>query len=246
MPKRILILLACFFMMGVTQSYGQQQRYEIGLSAGYTRNTLTTDNGSRSFTRNYPLNGFQVAIPMQYHVNDWFGVQLDLAYIQKNYALRRTGFFEGVENEITNSFIQAPLMAHFSFGGEDLRGFLNLGGFAGYWASSRIRGANLDPFTPGSGWEDDEQLFHYTQISGLYRSNEGVEFDKQRDRRFEAGLLGGVGMEYRVSPHYKVFAEARYQYSLTDLQKNYMINQIPRYNNTFGVQLGVLYGFGGR
>ncbi|PVH24596.1 porin family protein [Sphingobacterium corticibacter] len=246
MPKRILILLACFFMVGVTQSYGQQQRYEIGLSAGYTRNTLTTDNGSRSFTRNYPLNGFQVAIPMQYHINDWFGVQLDLAYVQKNYALRRTGFFEGVENEVTNSFIQAPLMAHFSFGGEDLRGFLNLGGFAGYWASSRIRGASGDAFSADNDLGDNDQLYRFSEIFNLSSYDERVSFDSRRDRRLELGLLAGVGLEYRVSPQYKIFAEARYQYSLTDLQKNYMINQIPRYNNTFGVQLGVLYGFGGR
>lgn len=246
MHKKRLLLVAFLSSLAAMGLQAQQQRYEIGLSAGYTRNALTTDNGSRSFTRNYPLNGFQVAVPMQYHVNEWLGVQMDLSYIQKNYALRRTGFFEGIESEFTNSFLQIPLMAHFSFGGEDLRGFMNLGGYAGYWLSSRVRGASADPFSPGSDLGDDEQWYRYTDVIDLYRYDERVPFDSRRDRRLELGLLAGVGMEYRVSAHYKVFAEARYNYSLTDLQKDYMINQIPRYNNTFGVQLGVFYGFGGR
>ncbi|MCL7986487.1 PorT family protein [Sphingobacterium sp. lm-10] len=246
MHKKLLLLLVSLSSLAAMQGYAQQQRYEIGLSAGYTRNSLTTDNGYRSFTRHYPLNGFQVAVPMQYHVYDWLGVQLDLTYIQKNYAVRRTGFFEGIESEFTNSFLQAPLMAHFSFGGEDLRGFLNLGGYAGYWVSSRIRGASADVFSAGRDLGDDEQLFRYTDLIDLYNYDERVAFDSRRDRRLELGLLSGVGLEYRVSPSYKVFAEARYHYSLTDLQKDYMVNQIPRYNNTLGVQVGVFYGFGGR
>ena len=45
-------------------------------------------------------------------------------------------------------------MAHFSFGGNNLRGFLNLGGYGGYWISSRIRGANIDIFSPGANIDD--------------------------------------------------------------------------------------------
>jgi len=37
-----------------------------------------------------------------------------------------------------------------------------------------------------------------------------------------------------------VFVEGREIQSLTDQQKNYMINQIPRYNQTFGLTLGCL------
>ncbi len=244
MRKKILILLACFSTLAATKLYGQQQRYEVGLSAGYTRNSLTTDLGNRSSTRNYPVNGFQVAVPMQYHVNEWFAVQLDLSYIQKNYAIRRTAGFRGVESELKNGFIKAPLMAHFSFGEQDLRGFLNLGGFAEYWINSRIKGTNLDLFTDRITDQDEgsHDVFDFFDLTPF---DERVSFDSKRDRRWQLGLLAGVGVEYRVAEKYKVFTEARYYYSVTDLQKNYMINQIPRYNNTIGVQVGVLYGFGG-
>ncbi|MND77072.1 hypothetical protein D3C80_687390 [compost metagenome] len=183
---------------------------------------------------------------MRYNFSDWLGLQLEVAYMQKNYAIRRSFFFKGVESEIKNSSLQLPLMAHFSFGGEDLRVFLNLGAYSEYWVNSRIRGAH------GSGFRnpnDDEVAIEKTNVLfsdliKLENFDQKVDFDTRRDRRMQFGLIAGVGMEYRLSPKFKVFTEARYQHNLTDLQKNYMINQIPRYNNTFGVQLGVFYAIG--
>lgn len=240
MYKKLLLLICGASLVGSLESQAQQ-RWEIGLSGGYTHNTLSADVGYRSFTKYQPSAGFQVSVPVQYHVNDWFGVQLDLSYIQKNYALKRTGFFEGVNSEITNNFIQAPLMAHFSFGTEEIRGFLNLGGYVGYWTSSRFQSTVPNPFSPDKELDDNDQIYNYNDLVDYYSHSGKVEFDSRRDRRVELGLVSGVGAEYRIDERFKVFAEARYYYSATDLQKDYMINQTPRYNNTIGLQAGVFY-----
>jgi predicted CoA-substrate-specific enzyme activase len=38
-----------------------------------------------------------------------------------------------------------------------------------------------------------------------------------------------------------VFAESRYYYSTSNMQKNYMYDLVPRYNNAIAVQVGVLF-----
>lgn len=75
----------------------------------------------------------------------------------------------------------------------------------------------------------------------LHSYDEKVSFDERRDNRFEGGALLGIGLQYQVLPYLQFFAEGRYYYSLTDMQKDYMIDQVPRYNNTLGIQAGILF-----
>ena len=51
----------------------------------------------------------------------------------------------------------------------------------------------------------------------------------------------GLGLKYQLTPHIQLLAEGRYYRGLTDLQKNYMLNQIHRYNDTFTLQLGCMF-----
>jgi hypothetical protein len=50
----------------------------------------------------------------------------------------------------------------------------------------------------------------------------------------------GIGVSYQLSTRYNLFIEGREIQALTDQQKNYMINQIPRYNQTFALTFGWL------
>jgi hypothetical protein len=73
----------------------------------------------------------------------------------------------------------------------------------------------------------------------LHPYDEDVPFNSERDNRFEAGLLAGVGLAYELAPC-GLFVTARYHYGLTDLQKDYQKNLVARYNNTLTLQAGVL------
>lgn len=57
----------------------------------------------------------------------------------------------------------------------------------------------------------------------------------------EFGLLAGTGVEYWLQQKYRFFIEARYYYGLSDQQKNYMINQIPRYNDTYVIEASCMF-----
>lgn len=230
---KIKLLFAISLIIALSSSNHLHAQLYAGLSGGYTDNSLTTSTGYRSFTRYQSQGGFTLSAPLQYHFNDWFALGTDVSYIQKNYKWERTGFLSGVYQNTTNSYLQLPIMAHFSFGGESVRGFTNVGGYAGYLLWRNIKGATLDIFgdDPGAANGLDIPFYDY---------KEKFTFDKHRDNRLEVGVFCGLGLEYSLNKTYKFFMEARYYYSLTDLQKKYMYNQSPRYNNTFGFQVGCL------
>jgi len=77
-----------------------------------------------------------------------------------------------------------------------------------------------------------------------YSYNEKYTFDTRRDNRIEAGWLAGAGVSYLFANKYNVFAEGRYMQAITDQQKNYMINQVPRYNQTYAVNIGCMMRIG--
>ncbi len=215
------------FLLLVFCGVSLSAQWRVGIQGGYTHNTLSASTGY-FYDWNYaPLGGFTVGVPVQYEFADWFALQADLSYIEKGYNIHRSGFFNGVYTNIKNGYLQLPVYTHFSFGGNKLRGFLNLGAYGGYWLSSKREGV-MPQFIEGT----------------IYNFNERVPFDSRRDNRFEGGLLMGIGLQYQVAPRVQLVAEGRYYYSLTDLQKHYMKNQMPRYSNTLVFQIGCLVTLG--
>ena len=209
-------------------------QWKVGVQAGYTHNSLSTASGY-AYDRNYDaLGGFTVGIPVQYEFVDWFALQADLSYTQKNYASHRSGMYKKIQSDTKNGFMQLPVYAHFSFGGEKLRGFINAGAYAGYWASSKTKG-------------DQYQYFYDiidSQNLAPYHFDEKIPFDSRRDNRFDGGLMTGLGLQYQLTPGIRLLIEGRYYRGLTDLQKNYMLNQIHRYNDTFTLQVGCMFTLG--
>lgn len=204
----------------------------VGLRFGPAFNQLETTT-SYDYDRHYKGDTyFSLSVPVRYTVNDWLSIEADPGLIQKGY--QQTRYREYVENwgfSVRNYFLQLPIYTHFTFGGSRLRGFLNTGVFAGYWFKSHISGRQLGYFDEVDGFEP------------LRSYDEDVEFDSRRDRRIEAGLMAGIGLEYNITKQLQVGCELRYLYSLTDIQKNYMIGQFHRYNSTLTPTVGLMYFF---
>jgi len=55
--------------------------------------------------------------------------------------------------------------------------------------------------------------------------------------------VGGVGLEYLITPHWAAQAEVRHYYSTTSTTKQYMRNKDYRYHSTTAIQLGINYIF---
>ena len=163
----------------------------------------------------------------QYDIFHWLGVRADLNWIFKNHKVSMPK--NETDYEVHNGYMQLPVMVSFNVSHKDFNSFCNLGMYGAYWASTIKKGKE----NVGNGTFGDEYFTH--------------DFCSTRDQRFDYGLVGGAGIEWR----FKLFkenwswqiVEARVYYSTQSTQKHYMKANDPRYNTTFVLQSGLCYLF---
>ena len=228
MNKKILITVVLLATMTVAKA-----QWQVGLTAGYSLNAMSTDT-RYAYDLNYESRGgVAIGIPVAYSFNDWFALRADAQFVQKNFKMHRSGVFEGFRYKQLNSYFSLPVVAQFSFGGKRLRGFVNGGGYLGYWLSAHRKGitCNID--------ETGEDNGYYLNDKNIVAYSEKVDFDSRRDNRFDAGVTAGAGVEYRLTPLIGLTAEVRHYYGLTNMYKNTTVGD-PRYNTTWTFQAGCM------
>lgn len=220
MRKRLFFVLT-ILLTTITAS----AQWRLGVTGGAAYNVFSMD---KQYMVDYQIDGrwgATVGISGQYDFNSWLGIRADLNWTQKNYRKHRM-ILDQMDYKYNNNYLQLPVMASFSVGGEKLRGFCNLGVYAGYWLNSYRNGFDYNNF--------GEYVLTFS---------EDVAFDSNRDQRLDIGLLGGIGLEYRITPHWAAQAEVRYYYSTVSTTKQYMRVKDYRYNATTAIQLGAYYIF---
>ena len=203
-----------------------QAQWRVGVVGGADYNVYRMD---QQYMTDFKVDGrwgATLGVTGQYDVNEWLGVRAELDWTQKNYRRSRV-VYSDIDYKYTNNYLQLPLMASFSFGAERLRGFCNVGVYGGYWLSSHRKGTDINFF-------DNDKVISF---------DEKVDFYDKRDQRWDCGLVGGVGIEYRLADHWAAQAEARYYYSTTSATKQYMRIADYRYNSTTALQLAINYIF---
>ena len=200
-------------------------QWRVGVNGGATYNHSTI---SKHYMTDYQWKdrwGVTLGVMGQYDVKDWLGVRAELDWTQKNYRLTRQ-IFSNLDYKYVNNYLQLPVMASFSFGGKQLRGFCNAGVYGGYWLTSGREGTDFN-----------------NSSEKVYEFSEDIKFNSERDQRFDFGFVGGIGLEYRFCQRWAAQVEMRYYYSTVSTQKDYMRLSDPRYNSTLGVQAGLWYSF---
>lgn len=200
-------------------------RWKIGVAIGYTSNSYSMNNSYQSDWQQSRRGGIAAGLTGQYNFADWFGLRMDVQWMQKNYRNSRVLVVN--EYNYTNDYIQVPLVADFSFGGSKLRGFFDAGVYGGYWLASRVKGM-------GTNYFSGEIVVPISQ-SGMINS--------KRDNRMVFGYVGGVGLEYRFHPRWSCQLECRYFYDVTSQVKQYQDIKDYRYNGTLVLQAGAAYHF---
>ena len=226
-----------FFILFFLYTLMSNAQWRIGITGGATYNQYSIDNHYMSDWHfkgawgKIPTNGYNIYISTlglmgQYDFCDWFGIRADFNWTMKDHRQYRTML--PTDYETLNSYIQLPIMVSFSFGGQKVRGFLNAGIYGGYWLCSYDYG-------------NQQFLMSSTTMSGTFKK----EFVEKRDQRFDFGLVGGLGVEWRFKLLKKDWAwqiiEARIYYSTLSTQKDYMKIRDPRYNTTLALQSGLCY-----
>ena len=203
-----------------------QAQWRAGVTVGGDWNHYTVDKHYMTDWHYEGQWGWTLGLTGQYNFNEWLGVRADLNWTQKNHKQYRTGIMSNTNYDTWNSYLQLPVMASFSFGGQKVRGFLNLGAYGGYWLNSRLKGHYFNVFSEETSKVD-----------------ESLEFNDDRDQRLDYGLTGGIGVEYRFTRNWAAQIETRIYYSTISTQKDYMQLKDPKYNTTTAFQAAICYIF---
>ena len=204
--KKLLTILT---LMLPSLAFGQ---WRVGVNGGADYNHFIID---KHYQTDYVFEdrwGVTLGVMGQYDINSWLGIRAELDWTQKNYRHTRE-VKQSMCYDYTNNYLQLPVMATFSFGGQKLRGFCNAGCYLGYWLNSGRKGFDTSSF--------DRRV---------YDISEDIELNSTRDQRFDFGFLGAQ-------------VEMRYYYSCVSTQKDYQLMSDPRYNSTLALQAGVWYCF---
>ena len=204
-----------------------QAQWRVGASGGADYNWFTIN---KQYMNNYHYDGvwgWNAAVFGQYNFMNWLGLRFELEASERSHRVYRDGVSEGTNYINHNTYLQLPVLAQFSFGGEKVRGFLHAGVFAGYWLAGRQKGT----------------FFDWLTIT-VYPVDAPYNFQTEKDQRWDFGLAGGIGVEYRFLEHWAMHVEGRCYYSFISTVKPYMEHvKDNRYNTTIGMNLGFCYIF---
>jgi hypothetical protein len=213
----------------------------LGAAVGFSDNFLNSNIANQPYSLNKSKFGYLLGTRIDYWLSGKFGLEADPELIQKNHSIERTDSFFGVVENYVSTYLQVPVGVNWNFGNKNIRGFVGIGGYLGYWLAGKINGsipdildANDSIYRNGQGSESIKLITY----------NEKYVFDPQRDNRLEIGWFGSVGISYQYSQKWNIFVETRYYQSLSDQQKSYMVNRVPRYNQTYSLFAGCKFMLG--
>lgn len=211
------------------------------IDAGYSYNHLITYVSNRTFTKNVNKIGYNAALRFKYEVNKLIGFETGISWIQKNYSFKRTENYSGIFDKFTNNYLQIPFTVPIRiYEKKKIQIFLNNGVFASYLISTRVNGVMPNAFNSTNELDVDGQSI---QNFNLTTYSEDYKFNTMKDNRFEFGLQTGITFQYDFNEKTVFFLEYRFYQSLTDIQKEYMVNQASKINQTSIVSVGFILKF---
>ncbi|MBS0027328.1 outer membrane beta-barrel protein [Chitinophaga sp. 22321] len=234
MRTRTFLVVLLYFISGLPAS----AQLSMGLETGMTRNHLYTSLNNRSNTAYEAVNGWLIGVPVTYQFNSWLGIQADPLLMQKNYRLRRTGYYDGVYHQNNNYYLKLPVMAQLCLQYHRLQLFLHAGGYVAWWMAGRIKGVQPAILNNADPLPADEEPDNILQMQQAYAYHERYTFDARKDRRIELGGLAGLGAGWQLPSGYHLFVEVRYCSAWNQHQKPYMIRQPAAYNETLMIMTG--------
>lgn len=171
----------------------------VGAKAGATLSFMSFSPG---ITQRI-LPGFTAGAVVRYAEEKVFGIIGELSIAQRGW---RESYPDGepFHYSRTLTYIQLPFMAHIRFGSDKFKGFVNLGPEVGYMLGSKIS-ANFDYKNIGS-------VEGYPQG---YRTNKQLDMDI--NSKFDYGIVGGLGAEWRFLPKQAVTLEGRFYFGLGNI-----------------------------
>lgn len=150
-------------------------QWRVGVTGGTDYNVFSMDRQYQTDFRTDGRWGITMGVTSQYDFNSWFGVRADLNWSQKNHRDYKD-LTKDIAYKYRNDYMQLPVMASFSFGSDNLRGFCNLGVYGAYWLNSHVSGCeyNYDDSVKWDNLLDESNSSAHSIILDYQNSFTGV------------------------------------------------------------------------
>lgn len=228
-------LIVVFFLQAF---FSVEAQLLIGIEGGYDLNYIVGDISNRRLTKMDAGGGYSIGIKLDYCVVKHISVSIEPALIKKNYEISRTEQFAGLYQKYNNSYLQFPIHLNLWIRNDKKVNFYFKGGvYLAYWTSAKVTGNIASILNITDYVSEDGQINEFFQTE---KYSEKYQFLSERDNRLEIGISGGGGVLYTFSERYSCFSEVKIFRSLSDLQRKYMINEIPKYNLTSTITIGCM------
>lgn len=154
----------------------------------------------------------------QYNFKEWLGVRADLNLQFRNYNSKDTTL------NYRNRYLTFPIMANISMGNDRLRGYVNIGGYLGYWTAKKQMLSDNDDYSA-----DPEIKYDFSDT----------------DKRYDAGLVGGLGVSFVCTESIVINLEGMMYYGRLDNGTNALKpGKYPSYDVVMCLNFGISYYFG--
>lgn len=146
--------------------------------------------------------GAVVGLTVRYTEEKYFGLTADLVIAQRGWAEK---FEDTPEFSYRRQFtyLQLPVMTHVYFGSQTFRGFVNLGPSVSYMIGDKVT-SNFD-------YKDVKS------VSGFPTDRRTEQLDMKVYRKLDYGIVGGVGVEFRLRRKHSLMVEARYYFGIANV-----------------------------
>ena len=206
--KRSLTIFIAIITCGLlpvsvnAQLQDQRRNFAVGINGGVNLSTVSFQPSIKQGK----LVGPEFGVTARYISEKYFkmicGIQIEANFSQR-------GWKEVIEDgsgdayHRTMNYVEVPLLAHLAFGkdqGHGVRFVLNLGPQIGFLISEKEH--KSDPWHPENRPQGTME-----------------QYGKYADRKFDYGIIGGGGLEFRTGIG-NFILEARYYYGLSDFYNN--------------------------
>lgn len=193
-----LLILAAATALSAAAQRMYSPDFALGVRAGATISNMAWQPSVRQSM----TPGVTLGITARYTEEKYFGLVADLNITQRGWAEK---FADNPEFDYRRQFtyVQLPVMTHVYFGSAKFRGFVNLGPSIGYMIQDKI--------TSNFAYGD------LASVKGFPTDRRTEQLDMAVYRKFDYGIIGGIGAEARLKRKHSIIIEGRFYYGIANV-----------------------------
>ncbi|MCC7244729.1 MAG: PorT family protein [Saprospiraceae bacterium] len=227
MKLKIAALVAFVFV-----AFAAQSQISVGAKAGLNLASQSW-TGVDSLTsivdfKSLPLYSFGAVLEVG--VTENFAIQAEANYTAKGGRQEFSGDLLGIsvsfKSDIIVNYLDIPVLAKYSFGGESAQGYVLAGPNFSYAFSGKVKSESTN------------------SVTGTEKTTDDINFKDDEYNRTDLGFNLGLGAQFGLSDNMRLFADARYNLGLANMNTSDAAEDadLKVKNRGIGINVGVLYG----